>query len=206
MRNSLGLFAFSVSAFAILASGISASAGDFMVDKDHSHVGFKVRHLVSRVMGEFKDYQGTFSFDPKKVSDSKVSFTIKTASVNTDNEKRDTHLRSADFFDVQRYPEMTFESKKVTLVGKNKYKVEGDFTLHGEKKPVPFEVEYLGETKDPWGNQRAGFTATAQIDRKKFGLTWNKALEAGGLMVGDDVSIELQIEAVEKKTDSAKKM
>jgi polyisoprenoid-binding protein YceI len=189
--------------FAFLAMSVSAVVwgADYSVDKDHSRVGFSVRHLVSHVSGNFKDFSGTFKFDAKKPEASKVDFSINAASINTDNDKRDAHLKSPDFFDTAKFAKITFEGKKVTADGENKFKVDGDMTMHGVTKPVTFEVEYLGREKDPWGNYRAGFSATTKLNRKDFGLTWNKVLESGGMMVGDDVEVSLQIEAVEKAAD-----
>jgi polyisoprenoid-binding protein YceI len=175
-----------------------AQAAHYEIDGSHSHVGFKVRHLVSKLPGEFKEFEGTFDFDDKKPEDSKVVFKVKTASVYTNNEKRDDHLKGEDFFDVSKYPEMKFESATVTKAGKDKYKLKGNLTIRGVTKPVTFDVVYSGTAKDPWGNQRAGFTATTKINRKDFGLVWNKALDQGGLMIGDDVEITLEIEAIEK--------
>jgi polyisoprenoid-binding protein YceI len=151
------------------------------------------------VKGTFDDVSGTINFDEKNVGKSSVDVKIMTTSVDTRTAKRDEHLRSADFFDVTKYPEMTFVSKKIIGSGK-KFKVEGDLSMHGVTKPVTLAVEYLGASKDPWGNMRAGFSATTKINRKDYGLTWNKALETGGVLIGDDVEVNIDIEAV-KKTD-----
>lgn len=183
---------------AVAMASLSARAADYVVDKDHSHVGFTVRHIVSHVQGSFKDFAGQFTFDPKKPSTDKVSFTVQTASISTDNEKRDNHLKSPDFFDVAKYPTMTFESTSVAPAGHDKYRIKGKLTLRGVTRPVTFDVDYLGTAKDPWGKTRSGFTATTRINRKDYGMVWNKALDAGGLMVGDEVAVKLDIEAVEK--------
>lgn len=193
MKLKLGLAA------VLLASGAQAFGADYTVDKDHSRLGFKVRHLVGKVDGEFKDFEGTFSFNEKKTADSKVKVTAKAASIDTNNEKRDAHLRGPDFFDTEKFQSLSFESKKVTAEGKGKFKLEGDLSIHGVTKPATFEVEYSGSAKDPWGNIRTGFSAQTKINRKDFGLVWNKALDTGGVMIGDDVSINLEIEAIQKK-------
>jgi polyisoprenoid-binding protein YceI len=183
----------------VLASALVAQvafATEFTVDPAHSSIGFSIRHLVSHVKGEFKEFEGKINMDEKKPEASKVEFTVKSDSINTNNEKRDNHLKSEDFFDAKKFPTLSFVSKKVASAGKNKMKVTGDLTIHGVTKPATFNVEYNGQMKDPWGNMRAGYSATSKINRKDFGLTWNKALEAGGMMVGDDVEIALNVEAV----------
>jgi len=180
-----------------LSLATAAFAADYDVDPAHSHVGFTVKHLVGKVPGEFKDYTGKFSFDDKKPAIFSANFTIKTASISTGNEKRDEHMKSPDFFDVKKFPEITFVSTSFKSSGAKKYKLLGNVTMHGVTKPVTFDVEYMGAEKDPWGNMRAGFTATTKVDRKDFGIIWNKTLDSGGLMVGNDVSIELNIEATQ---------
>lgn len=178
-----------------------ALAATWTIDPEHSHVGFKVRHLmVSNVKGHFEKFSGTVEIDNKDITRSKVSVTIDTNSINTNVQKRDDHLRSADFFDVAKYPAMTFVSKKVEKVGKDTLKVTGDLTLHGVTRQVVLDVEGPSqETRDPWGNIRSGATATTKINRKDFGLNWNKALETGGVVVGDDVFITLEVEMIKAK-------
>lgn len=188
-----------------VAMAVPALAAEYSVDKDHSNVGFQVRHMLSKVNGEFTDFESNFIFDDKKIEDSKGTFVVKTASINTRNQKRDDHLRSPDFFDSKKFPEMTFKSKKVTKAGDKNFKLEGDLTIKGVTKPVTFDGEYLGIEKDPWGNTRAAFTAKTKINRKDYGLNWNKTLESGGLLVGDDVEISLNVEAVQKGAAPAKK-
>jgi polyisoprenoid-binding protein YceI len=195
---------FSVSVVSALFA-LSANASTYDVDASHSNVGFTIRHLVSKVSGSFGDYSASFSFDEKSPEKSSGAFTIKASSITTQNDKRDEHLRGEDFFDVKKFPEITFKSTKVAKTGKNKFKLSGDMTMHGVTKPVTFEMEYLGQAKDPWGNQRAGFEAMAKIKRKEFGLTWNKVLDAGGVMIGDDVELKLQIEAIMKAEATEKK-
>jgi polyisoprenoid-binding protein YceI len=179
------------------SAAFPAFAADYTVDKDHSNVGFTIKHMMSKVSGAFTDFEGKFSFEPKKQEASSGEFTIKAASINTNNAKRDEHLKSPDFFDVQKYPTITFKSTKVDKTGKDKFKLTGDFTMHGVTKPVTFSVEYLGTAKDPWGNEKFAATAHGKINRKDFGLNWNKVLEAGGLLVGEDVDMVLQIEALQ---------
>lgn len=172
-------------------------AADYEFDKAHSHVGFSVRHILSNVVGEFTDYTGGFSFDEKKPEASKVDVTIQAASINTGNEKRDGHLKTADFFEVDKFPTLAFKSSKVTSAGGNKYTVAGDLTMHGVTKPVILDVQYLG-ADNMMGSKIVGFSATTKIDRRDFGLTWSKTLESGNLMVGNDVTISLDIAGMEK--------
>lgn len=191
----------SIAAIFALALPLAASASTWNIDPDHSSVGFTVKHLmVSNVKGNFNKHTGTVDINDKDISKSKVEVTIDTASINTNVQKRDEHLRSADFFDVAKYPTMTFVSKKVAKAGKDTLKVTGDLTLHGVTRPVVLTVDPLSkESKDPWGNIRRGTTATAKIDRKDFGLTWNKGLETGGVLVGDEITISLEIELIKAK-------
>ena len=178
-----------------------ASATTWNIDPDHSNIGFKVRHLmVSNVKGSFEKNSGVVDINDKDITKSKVNVSIDTASINTNVQKRDEHLRSADFFDVAKFPTMTFVSKKVAKAGKDKLKVTGDLTLHGVTKEVVLNVEGLtGESKDPWGNIRRGATAGTKINRADFGLIWNKALETGGVVVGDEVTITLEVEMIKGK-------
>jgi polyisoprenoid-binding protein YceI len=175
-----------------------ASTSTWTIDPDHTNVGFKVRHLmVSNVRGSFDKHTGTVTIDDQDITKSKVKVTIDTGSINTNVAKRDEHLRSADFFDVAKYPTMTFVSKSVAKVGQDRLKVTGDLTMHGITREVVLDVEGpSSESKDPWGNIRRGATASTVINRKDFGLVWNKALETGGVAVGDDVTITLEIEMI----------
>lgn len=189
-----------VAIVATLAVPAFASAAPWSIDTDHSNVGFKVRHMmVSNVKGEFAKYGGVVDIDDKDVTRSRVEVTIDTASLNSGVAKRDEHLKSADFFDVAKYPTMTFVSKKVKKAGNDRLKVYGDLTLHGVTREVVLDVE--GPTKsykDPWGNIKRGATATTRISRKDFGLTWNAAVESGGVVVGDEITIALEIELLKK--------
>lgn len=173
-------------------------ASTWNIDPDHSNIGFKVRHLmVSNVKGNFVKHSGVVEINDKDITKSKVNVTIETGSINTNVQKRDEHLRSADFFDAAKFPAMTFVSRKVAKARKGALTVTGDLTLHGITKEVVLHVEPLSkESKDPWGNFRRGTSATATINRKDFGLIWNKALETGGVMIGDEVTISLEVELV----------
>jgi polyisoprenoid-binding protein YceI len=170
-------------------------AGTYGFDLSHSRVGFVVRHLmVSKVRGQFSQFEGTvvIAEDPTA---STVQVAIDAASIDTRDETRDNHLRSADFFEADAHPTMTFTSTSVEADG-GEYTLTGDLTIRGVTKPVSFELEFEGVANDPWGGTRAGFTAVTEISRKDFGLEWNAALEAGGVVVGDKVKIQLEIEAV----------
>jgi polyisoprenoid-binding protein YceI len=196
--------------FLVLGTLVTCFAGasfaaDYTIDPTHSSINFTIKHLVSKVNGRFNDFSGTFSFDPKKLGESKADVTIKTASISTENDKRDTHLKSADFFDVEKFPTITFKAKKVTAAGKDKFKLVGDVTMHGVTKEETFDIEFGGAAKDPWGNMRSGFTATSKLNRKDFGIIWNKTLDNGGYMLGDDVAIVLQLEGTEVKAAAAAK-
>lgn len=188
-------------ALAMLTVPTLATATTWHIDPEHSSTGFKVRHLmVSNVKGTFGKLQGTVQVDDQDITRSSVNVTIDTASIDTGVAKRDTHLRSPDFLDVAKYPTMTFVSTKVARNGNNGLKVSGNLTLHGVTRPVILDVEGLApESKDPWGNYRRGASATAKIDRKDFGLTWNKILETGGVAVGDEVQILIEVELIKAK-------
>jgi len=179
----------------ILAFGVT-----YQIDPDHSSFQFKVRHMtVSNVRGEFKKVKGVVSIDGNDLTGSKVELTLDAASVNTDNAKRDEHLRSEDFFDVARYPTIAFVSKKVTKVDQNRLKVIGDLTIRGVTREVFVDVDGPSlEVKAPGGNIRRGATGTLKINRKDFGMAWHKTLDNGGLVVGDEVNISVEVELVRK--------
>ncbi len=190
-----------VLASSLLFFASSAQAAEYTIDPDHSTVSFKIKHLmISSVVGRFTDFKGSFFFDPAKVADSKAEAAITVGSVNTEQKKRDEHLKGADFFNTPKHPEMSFKTTKV-VPGKTpeSFIAHGDLTIAGVTKPVELEISYGGAVKDPWGNDRAAFTATTEINRKDFGLTWNKALETGGVVVGDEVKINIEIEGIKKK-------
>jgi len=175
--------------------------GTYKVDVAHSKVGFEVTHLVvATVEGKFSEFEGTFNIDPK-LDKSKVDIAIKAASINTDNKDRDEHLRSPDFFDAKKYDKLTFKSKKISGTPEA-LKVSGDLTIHGVTKPVVLEAKYTGAVKDPWGNDRVAFRASTKINRKDFGLNWSKAVEVGPV-VGDEVTLDLRIEAIKEKAATA---
>jgi polyisoprenoid-binding protein YceI len=168
----------------------------FTIDKAHSEATFQVRHLITKVRGRFSDFQGTLQFDEAKPEQSSVSFTIKTSSIDTSEADRDKHLRSADFFSVDEHPTITFTSTRVRKIGGQQFEVVGPLTIRGTRKEITIPVTYLGGAKDPWGKERAGFEAELTLNRKDFGLSWNAPLEAGGFLVGDEVKINLSIQAV----------
>ncbi|HEX8803793.1 MAG TPA: YceI family protein [Acidimicrobiales bacterium] len=170
--------------------------GTYALDVAHSHVGFMVRHMmVAKVRGRFTAFSGAVVVADDLAS-STVEVEIDTASIDTRDETRDGHLRSPDFLDAEQYPTITFVTTGVTPVGGTEYTVHGDLTVHGVTRPVDLDVTYEGIAQDPWGNHRLGFTATTEIDREDFGLSWNQALETGGVLVGKAVKIEIEAEAV----------
>jgi len=174
------------------------AAGTYALDASHSEVGFAVRHLmVSKVRGRFSDVTGTIEIGENPY-DSSVSVTIGTASVDTRDEQRDGHLRSGDFFDAEAWPTMTYQSRSVREAGKGRYVVEGDLTIKGVTRSVQLELTFEGGATDPWGGLRIGFSAKAELDREAFGLSWNQALETGGVVVGKKVAIEIEAEAVKQ--------
>ena len=181
-----------------LALVTPAQAAEYTIDPGHSKVLFKAKHLgISTVTGRFDKFSGSYEFDPKDFKSAKVSATIESASVNTDNERRDTHLKSADFLEAAKYPQLTFVSKEVKNVGEGKFKVTGDMTLHGVTKPITLDAEFGGIAKDR-NSERSAFNATGKINRKDFGLTWSRLTEAGGLVVGEEITIILEIEGIRK--------
>lgn len=181
--------------FVVGAGILSAQSTKWIQDASHSTVGFTVKHmLVSSVRGNFKDYKITVLSDKEDFSDAKIEVVINTSSVNTDNGDRDNHLRSDDFFNAEKYPTMVFKGKSMKKVGKNKYKLTGDLTIRDVTKTVTLDVEFGGKVKDPWGNTKTGFTIAGDINRFDYGLKWSKAVEAGGLVVGDNVHISCDVE------------
>ena len=173
-------------------------AATWNIDPVHSVAEFKVKHMmISNVKGQFTKLTGSLTLDDQDVTKSRVEATIQAASINTREPDRDTHLKSADFFDVEKFPTLTFQSTKVTRAGDGELAVDGDLTIHGVTRNVRFAVE--GPTppgKDPWGKTRIGLSATTKINRKDFGLHWNAALETGGILVGEDVTITLDVQFV----------
>jgi len=184
---------------ALVAMALPATAlaqvETYAVDATHSSVEFKVRHLVSKASGRFDEFGGTIVVDRSDLTKSTVELNVKTASIDTDNEDRDGHLKSDDFLAVEKHPEMTFKSTSVEKESDDVYQVTGDFTLRGVTKSITIPVEILGFGPSPWGKGAAGFETTFTINRKEFGIEWNKALDAGGFILGDDVDITITLEA-----------
>jgi polyisoprenoid-binding protein YceI len=176
-----------------------AETARYNVDLDHSIVGFEVAHMVvSRTTGRFTDYQGSVVMDPDTKEIKSIDATIQTASVNTNNKKRDDHLRTPDFFDVAKYPTMTYKMKSYTKTG-DQYTAIGDLTLRGVTKEITLTGTFNGAITDPFGNNRVGFSGEGTINRKDFGIQWTKTMDKGGLVVGDTVKIKLEIEGIQEK-------
>lgn len=166
------------------------------IDQSHSQIGFEVKHMmVSKVKGQFEAYSANIEVaDLADLTNANIAFEIDAGSVNTRSEERDNHLKSADFFDVETYPSITFVSTNIVRVEEDEYKVTGELTIKDVTKPVTFEVEFGGKGKNPWGVDVYGFEAEAKINREAFGLTWNAALETGGVLVGKDIKIKVELE------------
>jgi polyisoprenoid-binding protein YceI len=177
------------------------SAGTWMIDPAHSIVGAVARHLmVSKVRGRFGSFGGTVQVaDP--LHDSRVEVTIDAASIDTGNPQRDEHMRSGDFLDVENHPTIEFRSTGLEPTGDSRFRLHGDLTIRGITRPIGLDVEYLGLSTDPWGNARIAFSATGEVDREEFGMTWNQALEAGGVLVGRRLRVELDVQAVAAKPE-----
>ncbi|MGZ3724591.1 MAG: YceI family protein [Pseudobdellovibrio sp.] len=167
----------------------------YQIDPSHSTAAFSIKHMmIAKVHGGFEKMSGKLNYDPQNPTKSSIEVAIEAASINTRETQRDAHLKSADFFDVEKYPQITFKSKQVEVAGEQ-LKVVGDLTIHGVTKQVTLDMETPSEeVKDPWGNTKMGVSGTTKIKRKDFGLTWNAALEAGGVLVGDDVNITLEVQ------------
>ncbi|HWK89637.1 MAG TPA: YceI family protein [Longimicrobium sp.] len=175
----------------------STATQTWQIDPAHTEVGFEVKHLmISRVRGRFGAVSGTIQLDEANLAGSSVEVAIDTGSIDTRSEQRDAHLRSADFFDVERYPQITFRSRSVEQAGKDAYQVVGNLTIRDVTREVVLLVTDEGRGTDPWGGTRAGFSGTVVVDRREFGLTWNQALETGGVLVGNDIKITLDVQAV----------
>lgn len=175
---------------------MNMSHATWKVDTAHSLLEFSIRHMmISRVKGAFNKFDATIEANPEDLTDAKIEFSIDIDSIDTRNKDRDDHLRSPDFFDAKTFPKMTFTATSIKKTGENQYDVTGDMTIRDQTKPVTFDIIFEGQTKDPWGNEVAGFSGATTINRKDFGLTWNSALETGGVMVGEDVKINIEIEA-----------
>ena len=171
-------------------------AGTYVLDESHSHVGFVARHMVvAKTRGRFASFRGTVEIAEHPL-ESSVELEIDTASIDSRDERRDEHLRSPDFFDAERYPTIRYRSTSVAPGDNGQFLVEGELTVRDVTRPLQLVVDFLGAVADPWGNQRAGFSASAVVNREDFGLTWNQALEGGGVLVGKTVTIEIEAEAV----------
>jgi len=189
-----------LAALALAAAAVPAGAADtWTLDLAHSETTFTVRHLLSKVSGRFDKFDGRIVTDAAKPENSSVEFTIEAATIDTNNEKRDAHLRSADFFDVEKHPTISFKSTRVEPLGQNRFNVTGELTMRGVTKQITLPVEFLGTQKDPWGNEKAGFALQTTINRKDYGIIWNQTLDAGGYLLGDDVQVSISLQAVKKK-------
>jgi polyisoprenoid-binding protein YceI len=179
-------------------------SAQWQFDMQHSGISFTVRHmLVSKVRGRFTRWSGALQFQPENPALSSVEVSIDTASVDTAEAQRDGHLRSGDFLDVEKFPSIVFKSTKVEKKGDAEFLVTGDLTIRGVSRPVLLEVEYGGAMRDPWGNERAGFTAKTTIDRKEFGISFNQVLDHGGLALGEKITIDIDIEATRAVAQAA---
>lgn len=195
-----------LAAVLVLATALPASAATWEFDKAHSAAGFAVRHLmISTVRGEFHNLAGAIEWDGKEAASVKIDATVDVATVDTREPKRDAHLKTPDFFDAEKFPTMSFKSKKAESAGTNKMKVTGDLTIRGVTKEVTLDVEFTPIIKDPWGNEKFGATATTTIDRTQFGVLWNKTLDAGGVVVSNNVTITIDAELAKKKEPPVEK-
>lgn len=182
----------------LLVLGVSsAQAAKYTIDKEHSNISFKIRHLASRVPGSFTNFSGNFDFDEKAPQKSSVEATIQIASIDTRNADRDGHLKTADFFDAEKFPTATYKSTKTVALGKGRFRVNGVLNLHGMEKPVSLDVEHLGTEKNFKGKITAGFSAKGKFNRKDFGIVWNKVLDSGSAILGDEVELSIEVEALQ---------
>lgn len=206
MRQISRVMTLALASIALAASVASSAPESLALDPAHTNVGFTVRHFFSKVPGRFTDFAGTVQFDSKSIAASSVDVTIQATSVNTANERRDNHLRSGDFFEVEKFPTLTFKSSKITADGDktalapgDKFKIAGDLTIKGITKPVTLDATFLGSGSMPMGPGPAvtiaGFEATTTVNRKDFNILWNRTLDQGGTMLGDDVTINIAVEA-----------
>lgn len=188
-----------ITSVALLASMTIANAQTWQLDKSHSSVKFSVTHMmVSETEGNFKSFTGNVSAQKEDFSDLNADFNIQVNSINTDDEKRDGHLKSPDFFDAEKYPTITFKSTSFKKADEKTYKLAGQLTMHGVTKPVTFDVKYNGTAKDPYGNTKAGFRASTVVKRSDYNISWNKVLDTGGFALSDDVQVFVNIELNKK--------
>jgi polyisoprenoid-binding protein YceI len=185
-----------------LAVGAQAETKTYNVDRGHSEVGFQIRHLVGKVRGRFNDFNGEVKGDLAKPDTASVAFTIKTASINTDNQNRDNHLRGADFFDAEKHPEITFKSEKIVAKSKDEFEVTGPFTMHGVTKPVTLPVKVTGTAPGRRG-EIVGIEINTVLNRKDYGIVWNRVLDTGGVQLGDDVTVNINLELNEARAEAA---
>lgn len=191
--------------YAILIGSLAnmSYAGTYKIDESHTQVGFKIKHLViSTVSGRFNKFSGEFKFDSKTGKLEGLKTSIDASSIDTNEPDRDKHLKSKDFFDVQKFKTLEFVAKDVSYESSKPSEIKGDLTIHGITKPIVLKVEFKGEATDPWGNQRAAFEARTKVNRKDFGLNWNKSLDKGGVMIADDVDIQIEGEAILQKENT----
>ena len=182
-----------------VCSTLNAQTSVWEIEPSHAKIGFSIAHFgISETEGKFHTYEGKVLTSEDDFSDAQVELTIDASSIDTENKQRDDHLRSADFFETEKYPHIKFVSTELVPNGENKYLLKGNFTMHGVTKPVVLDAWYRGTVVDPWGNTKAGFLVTGSINRKEFGLTWNTVLEAGGLAVGETVELECNVELQKK--------
>ncbi len=175
------------------------STTKWVIDPTHSEIGFKVKHMMfTNVSGKFTKFDATIETDGDDFENARVHFTGAIDSIDTGNADRDGHLRSADFFDAAQFPEITFEATSVSKKSDSEYTIDGNLTLHGVTKPVSLDAEYSGQMKDPWGNTKTGFILTGKINRKDWGLNWNSALETGGVLVGEEVRLAIELQFIKQ--------
>ena len=187
-----------MTAIATEVSGLVAATGTWVIDPAHTTLGFSARHaMIAKVRGNFDEFAGTFTIDGTDPARSSAELTIQAASIDTKTADRDAHLKSADFLDVEQFPTITFTSTAVAVQGRD-IVVTGDLTIHGVTKSVDVTYELVGISQDPWGSMRIGFEGRTRISRKDFGLVWNAALETGGVLVGDEVTLSLDVEATQQ--------
>ena len=178
-------------------TAVQSLTGDYKLDLAHTRIGFSARHaMVSKVRGQFDQFDGTLHLDGENPANSHVEITIQADSIDTRNTDRDNHLRSNDFLAMKEHPEITFRSTEVEKLDQDHYRVTGDLTIRGITKSVPVDFEFTGIVVDPYGNQRVGFEGNATINRKDFGVSWNAALDGGGVMVSDKINLEFEVEAI----------
>ncbi|MFF0084400.1 YceI family protein [Streptomyces canus] len=176
---------------------LTALTGDYTIDASHSTIGFTVRHaMVTNVKGKFDEFSGSLHLDGSNPSASTASIDVKMDSIDTGSEDRDGHLKSADFFKIEEFPTMTFRSTKAEALGDEDYRITGDLTILGTTKPLTIDLEFNGAAKDPFGNERVGFEGKAEIKRSEWGLTWNAALETGGVLISDKIKLSFDISAI----------